>query len=124
MELIFLITALKYKSFAFINEKLVRFRAHSSSITINSGNGKLLLMYAVAKTYFLENYMQDNVELIKRFNGEIKILLLQYDAKQFKLNSIEDFYIKNTNYNFSIIIYIQVMKQIVKRIIKKIIGRK
>ncbi len=73
--LIFLITASEYKNFAFVNEKLVHFRAHETSITINSGSGKLLLMYAVAKAFFVEKYIKED-NTTERFNGELKALIL------------------------------------------------
>jgi len=119
--LIFLITCSKYKNFAFINEKLAYFRAHDGSITIDSGSGKLLLMYAIAKAFFIENYLKNNKEIIHNFNSQLKLLMFQYDARKFFINKIDDFYIKNNMYSFSKIIYIKCIFTMIKKVVKKYI---
>lgn len=122
--LIFLITCSKYKNFAFINENLAYFRAHDGSITIDSGSGKLLLMYAVAKAFFIENYLKNNKEIIHNFNSQLKLLMFQYDARKFLLNEIDDFYSKNNIYSFSKIIYIKCILIMIKKVAKNILGKK
>ena len=94
--LIFLLTAHQYRKFAFVNEKLSFFRAHDGSISIQSHNGKLPLHYDIAKASFIENFRED---LIPKFNDNIWLHLKEYpDAKQYNMNSLEDFYIKNQNF--------------------------
>lgn len=95
--LLFLLTASKYKKFAFINKKLSFFRAHEDSISVKSYGAKLNLHYMLAKAYFMEQYM--NKELIEKFNFQINTLLLNYNLKEFNVHNISDFYIKNTNYS-------------------------
>jgi glycosyltransferase involved in cell wall biosynthesis len=119
--LIFLITASRYENFVFINKKMVRFRAHETSITINSGSGKLLLMYAITKAYFLENYLKNDIDIINKFNGELKLLMMQYDSKIFGLDHISDFYMINENFHFSKVIYLKMFLKLVKKTIKTII---
>lgn len=94
--LIFLLTAHQYSKFAFVNEKLSFFRAHPGSISIKSENGKLLLYYDIAKAYFFENFRED---LIPKLNNKIQFDLICYPcAKKYNINSLEDFYIKNQNF--------------------------
>ncbi len=94
--LIFLLTAHQYRKFAFVNEKLSFFRAHDGSISTQSHNGKLPLHYDIAKASFIENFRED---LIPKFNDNIWLHLKEYpDAKKYNMNSLEDFYIKNQNF--------------------------
>ncbi|MDW5549187.1 glycosyltransferase family 2 protein [Methanosarcina sp.] len=94
--LIFLLTAHQYRKFAFVNEKLSFFRAHDGSISIQSNNGKLTLYYDITKAYFVENFRED---LIPELNKNIWIHLRKYpDAKKYNMNSLEDFYVKNPNF--------------------------
>ncbi len=96
--LLFLLTARQYPKFAFVNERLSFFRAHESSITIASSDGKIPIHYALVKAYFLETYMQDR-RLIKRLNIYLQRLLSDrsIDTKKYHINSIEDFYTINTD---------------------------
>lgn len=95
--LIYLLTANQYRKFAFVNEKLSFFRAHSDSISIRTDIGKLILLYDLAKAYFVENYRKD---LIKKLNAIITIHVKMYrrSAKEIGLDRIEKFYLNNNDY--------------------------
>lgn len=112
--LIFLLTAHKYEKFAFVNEKLSFFRAHEGSISIQSNDGKLPLLYALASAYFVENYRSD---LIKKLNLHIWNLLRVYKSRAMKinLNKISDFYINNKCIQVD---YILLLKQIIKKVLR------
>lgn len=116
--LIFLLTAQKYKKFAYIEEKLSFFRSHSGSITISSNKGKIPLHYALALAYFVENYRKD---FIKKYNLMIKILLMRYkqEAKKYKMTSIKDFYIHNEDFRID---YLCLLKKIITKIKNKLKG--
>ncbi|KAA0257631.1 glycosyltransferase family 2 protein [Deferribacter autotrophicus] len=113
--LIFLLTAHKYKRFAFINEKLSFFRAHKDSISIKSNNGKLPLHYSLAKAYFVENYRKD---LIRKLNTSIWINIKRYPttAKKYNLDKIEKFYLSNRDYKLD---YVYLVNKVFKKILKK-----
>ena len=110
--LTFLLTAHKYESFAFVNEKLSFFRAHEGSISIQSNDGKLPLHYNLAAAYFVENFRAD---LLKSLNVIIWNLLRIYSdaAINFNLNKIEDFYIDNKNFGLN---YLLLIKKIIKKL--------
>ena len=112
--LIFLLTAHQYKNFAFINEKLSFFRAHDGSISIQSNNGKLPLHYNLASAHFVENFRPD---LIKKQNVIIWNLLRVYNktSKKFNINTISDFYIKNTNFKLD---FLLLFKKIIKKLMR------
>jgi glycosyltransferase involved in cell wall biosynthesis len=93
--LIFLLTAYQYRRFVFVNEKLSFFRAHNESISIQSNNDKLYLYYDIAKAYFVENFRED---LIPKFNANIWLHLKYIYAKKYNMNSLEDFYMENQNF--------------------------
>ncbi len=113
--LIFLLTAHKYKKFAFINETLSFFRAHKNSISVSTDIGRLSLLYTLAKAYFVENYRKD---LVKKLNADIWIRINVYSeiAKELKLDKIENFYMSNTDYKIDLFC-------LIKKITKKIIER-
>lgn len=117
--LIFLLTANKYGKFAFVNEKLSFFRAHEGSISIQSNNGKLPLHYDLAKAYFVEKYRDD---LIKKMNANIWIhaKIFATEAKKYKLEKIESYYINNTEFNVDFIDFIDLCINILKKILKKV----
>jgi len=91
--LIYLLAAKDYEKFAYINESLSMFRAHSDSITISTKKTKMVLNYDIAKAYFVENFIDDK-NTIKRFNA-----ILWIHSKVFKTSeNIEKFYLKNNIY--------------------------
>ena len=65
--LIYLLTAKDYPKFAFVNEKLSFFRAHSDSITVSAKSSELELLYNLARIYFVDNFVE-TIELRKKFN--------------------------------------------------------
>ncbi|WP_373033603.1 glycosyltransferase family 2 protein [Sulfurovum sp.] len=113
--LIFLLTADKYKYFAFVNEKLSFFRAHIDSISIQSADGKLPLNYALASAYFVEKYRND---LVKKMNTELWLTIQKYKngARKYSLDQISHFYLTNTIYSFD---FIYLTKRILRKIISK-----
>ncbi|GIJ94264.1 glycosyltransferase family 2 protein [Capnocytophaga stomatis] len=94
--LIFLLTAHKYKLFAYVDEKLSFFRVHDGSITIASNKGRISLHYALASSYFIEN---KRIDLVKKQNTSIQILLRRYkkEAKKYKMFNLNNFYTQNEN---------------------------
>jgi len=115
--LLFLLTANIYPKFAFVNEKLSFFRVHNESISIQSNNEKLSLHYALAKTYFVENY---RINLIKKMNTNLYILIKKFsDAKKYNLHKIENFYLQNTNYSIdSGYLMIKIVNKIIDKYFK------
>ena len=94
--LIFLLTGIQYKKFAYVNKELSFFRAHKESISIQSKEGKLPLHYNLAASYFVENYRK---ELITKMNVRIWVGIQQYKetAKKFNLHKVEKYYLNNYN---------------------------
>lgn len=80
--LLFLLTAIKYSKFSFVNENLSFFRAHKDSITISGDAYKTSIRYTMAKAYFVENYIKGTI-LEKKFNS---ILLMNYIFNLLKKN--------------------------------------
>ncbi len=119
--LIFLLTANKYKYYAFVNEKLSFFRAHENSITIQSNIGTLKLYYNLAATYFVENYKKDLINIfifkllldIKRYNNE---------AEKLNLNKIENYFFKKIekNYLYFLIAILNIIKNKIHYYIRKL----
>ena len=89
-QLLYLITATKYKSIVHLSSALSQFRSHDGSISISSETGKLPLHYALAKGYFVEyfaprysvQYFGYLLVLLKRFSG----------ASVYGLNNPNDFF--------------------------------
>jgi glycosyltransferase involved in cell wall biosynthesis len=90
--LIYLLTANDYLKFAYVDESLSLFRAHSGSISISSMPGKLPMHYTLATAYYIENMRPD---LIQQFNAKIFGLLIIYKKNNFGLHRIRDFYLIN-----------------------------
>jgi glycosyltransferase involved in cell wall biosynthesis len=96
--LIFLLTANKYRKFAYVDEKLSFFRSHDGSISARAKKDNLKIHYALAAAYFIEHYRPD---LISRLNVAIKMKLMRFhDSKEYGLATISDFYMSNTNFRF------------------------
>lgn len=93
--LIFLITAIQFNSYAFINEPLAYFRAHRGSITKSTDRVDITLLYLIAKAYYVENYLDKykHANLIRKFNSVIMKELLKNN--NLALSLIEDFYFIN-----------------------------
>jgi len=114
--LVFLLSAYKYKKFAFVNEKLSFFRAHKESISIQSNNGKLPLHYNLVKAFFVENYRPN---LARKLNANNLLTIMKYPrtAKEYKLDKIENYYLKNQDYSID---YKFLFKKILSKIANKI----
>lgn len=114
--LIYLLTANKYKKFAFVNEKLSFFRSHAGSISIQSKDGKLPLHYNLASAFFVENYRKD---LISTMNAKIFITLIKYkqSGQKYGLIKLEDFYFFNKNYKLNCF---YIIKKLCNKIINKL----
>lgn len=111
--LIFLLTAQKYKQFAYVDEKLSFFRIHDGSITIASNKGRIPLHYALASSYFVENHRTD---LVEKQNTSIQILLRKYkeEAVKHKMFRLNDFYVQNKNLTLDYLFLLQKMIRKVK----------
>ena len=59
--LLFLLTLAKHPFFGYINQPYAIFRQHSNSITEFTPKSKLTILYAYAKSYFIENYVKDKI---------------------------------------------------------------
>jgi glycosyltransferase involved in cell wall biosynthesis len=89
--LIFLLTASAYPSCYFIAEPLSRFREHGSSISTSTDKSRLILLYLVAKAYFVENFVEDG-RLRRRFNAILLSNLKRYNNNPLGVREIKDFY--------------------------------
>jgi glycosyltransferase involved in cell wall biosynthesis len=114
--LIFLLTANKYKKFAFIDEKLSFFRAHEDSISISSHHCKLTILYDIAKAHFVEFHL-NNVEMKKKFNSLLVLHFLRCRNNRQALKNFSEFYI-NKNIGIMTINWIFLMKKILIGLIK------
>lgn len=70
--LIFLNTANQYNYVAHVKESLSYFRSHKGAISVESNSFKLLLMYNIAKSYFVANNELSSA-LSKKFNSALLI---------------------------------------------------
>jgi glycosyltransferase involved in cell wall biosynthesis len=114
--LLFLLTANKYQNYAFVSEPLSYFRVHEGSITVAASYGKLFLHYDLAKGYFAENYLTD-ISLLKKFNAVLTFHLFRYVAKEFGINSLEDFYPTKRSAGID---FIYLLKICTRRLFKKL----
>jgi len=89
--LIFLRTAYNYPSIYFVNEPLSRFRTHGSSISTSTDKSRLILLYLVAKAYFVENFVEDEI-LRRKFNAILLSNLKRYNQNSLCLREVKDFY--------------------------------
>jgi glycosyltransferase involved in cell wall biosynthesis len=74
--LVLLLTAKDYPKIVFVGEVLSFFRAHQSSITVLFKTTKMYFLYFVAKTFFVENYINDP-KLIKEFSRNLLSFLIK-----------------------------------------------
>lgn len=116
--LLFMLTANKYSSFAFVSEVLSYFRSHSGSISISSSNSKLPMCYNLARAYFVESYRPD---LIGELNKRLFLDLKKYpDMKSYGVGTISGFYKSNKNTGFS---KFGLCFTILDKVIRKIFGK-
>lgn len=114
--LIYLLTANDYTHFAYVNETISFFRAHTNSITTFTESARLSLLYMLAKAFFVENYYNDK-KIIKQFNTNLFYFLIRYKNNELKIKKIADFYIKNKIYSID---YIYFIKKIINKTIKSV----
>ncbi|WP_243370800.1 glycosyltransferase family 2 protein [Geotalea sp. SG265] len=93
---IFLLTSLDYEKFYFIDEPLSQFRSHSDSISTSSKYEKLILLYHMAKAFFIENYVRD-AKLIKKFNSLLALNINRFPNNEIGIRCIKDFYFNPVN---------------------------
>ncbi|MDQ6990979.1 MAG: glycosyltransferase family 2 protein [Mariprofundaceae bacterium] len=116
--LMLLLTANKYHNFAFVNEKLSFFRAHADSISTLSDEGKLPLHYDLVKAYFIENY---RMELIKKFNVQLLVDIKRHGkSREYCLDKIGNFYLKNTDYSLD---FNYLIRKMISTMLKRIFSR-
>lgn len=89
--LLFLLTAHAYPRFAWLDEPLVIFREHCGSITKGTDQGRLELLYDVAKAYYVEHYVTDDL-LRRQFNARLAIDLFLYRRNHLGIGQIDDFF--------------------------------
>ena len=90
--LLFLLTAKDYPQFAYVDEALSFFRVHGDSISVREKRFRLLLIYHVAKAYFVENRLQDEY-LKKQFDTILWVLYIQNRFRRaLPISSVDDFY--------------------------------
>jgi len=89
--LLFLLTAQQYPNYGYVNEPLAYFREHTDSITVTASGGKLLFHYDLVKGFFAEHYIKDK-KLLRKLNSFFLIHLLKFDAKNYNIHRINDFY--------------------------------
>ena len=111
--LIFLLTGIQYKKYAYVNKKLSFFRAHNNSITVQSKEGKLPLHYNLAASYFVESHKK---ELVSKMNAKIWLDIQRYKktAKLFGLDKVERYYLNNTRLRIS---FFYIMRKTYKKLI-------
>ncbi len=112
--LLFLVTANQYQYCYFLNEYLSWFRAHGDSISIQAGSNKLVLLYYVAKAFFVQNYLKDK-KLSKMFNVRLFFDLHKNKENNLCLKTVKDFYYGDYKVQFD---YIYILKRIYKKIIR------
>jgi len=117
--LLFLLTAKGYRLFGHIAEPLSFFRFHDESISVSSSKGKLPLHYALAMSYFVENYMPS---LKNCFASKIKILLLAYrKSSDYGMNTVSDFFREPVKFNK--LCFIKLLASKTFRVLRFVIGK-
>jgi len=111
--LIYLLTAKDYPKFAFVNEILAFFRAHNGSISISTNQRNMIILYNLAKTYFVENYLTDK-RLIKKFNAKLWLILIK-NGSIMNISKVHDFYFNKSEVKID---YLYLFKFIIKKLFK------
>ena len=121
--LIYLLTSINYRYFAFVNEGLSHFRNHSDILTLSLDTYQYNFNYNIARAFFLDKYFQDdklktmfNSILIDQFSMSLiidrkKIILARNfysNEKQFKYDKV--FFLKIKFYRFRLFIINKVLK--------------
>jgi glycosyltransferase involved in cell wall biosynthesis len=88
--LLFLMTAKEYSKYGVVSEALAYFRHHEGSITVSSPSVRLAIYYAMAKSYYIENYLPSE---LNRMVASVWLLLKKYpEARELNVNDIRDFF--------------------------------
>ena len=114
--ILFLLISNKYKKFFYIHSTLAYFREHEGSISTSSNQGRRVLYYSLAKTFFVENFYHKEKE---QFYAYIQIIIIFFRYWDFgKRTRIDDFF--HEKVSPSINIYFRALFWIIKRYISKI----
>lgn len=93
--LLFLLTSKDYQFFGHVSESLSFFRSHEDSISVSVKSGKLLLFYALASAYFIENFRP---QFKSCFASYFQLLLWSYkDSNIHSLQSLQDLFHTEVN---------------------------
>lgn len=122
--LLYLLTANKYPNFAFLNETLSYFRAHSNSISISTNKADVVLLYSLAKTYFVENYVKKDKRLKRRFNTKLLVHLLRYKNNNLGIKSLGDFYSDGVKIDIDFVYMLQIIINKIKNKLKSYLRNK
>lgn len=120
--LIFLLTAKNYKKFGLIAEPLSFFRAHEGSISISSKRGGLPLHYALAKAYFVDNFLPDERGCLASF---IQFLLWRFkNSGDYSMKTVNDFFMGQVQISYwcRFKVFAKIMVKLPGFLIKKIIS--
>jgi glycosyltransferase involved in cell wall biosynthesis len=115
--LLYLLTANKYPNFAFVNETLSYFRAHSNSISISTNKIDITLLYYLAKAYFVENYIKEKI-LTRKFNTKLFLILLRCKSNKLGIRSIRDFYSDRVKIEIDFVYILQLIINKIKNKLK------
>jgi glycosyltransferase involved in cell wall biosynthesis len=99
--LIFLLTAASYRHFAYVDQPLSIFREHRGSISVQNSGAKLILMYDVAKAYFVDAAVADR-ELAAKFNVHLLLDCVKHKSREHGLRSVLQFYPEQRPLSYSI----------------------
>lgn len=80
-----------YKRFHFISKPLCLFRDHRGSITASTQRRDLLILYSIAKAYFVSEYPQ-RTSLARKFNTRLWLHMWRHRSVRYPICSLQDFY--------------------------------
>ena len=93
---IFMLTALDYSKFGYVNKKLSFFRDHASGITSSSSKERLALLHGVARAVFVENNMSNKMIAL---NATLQKLLEEFPNNKYGIEKLTDFYYNTKELN-------------------------
>lgn len=89
--LLMLRIAQQYPRFHFISKPLCLFRDHPGSITASTQRKDLLILYCIAKAYFVSEHPQRR-SLARRFNTRLWLHRWLHHSRRYPIRSLQDFY--------------------------------
>lgn len=89
--LLFLLTARDYPRFHTTTQRLAYFRDHSDSISIDSGEGRLILHYDMVRAMFAQRFLDDPA-LRRKLNFLLLVHQRRYDGARYGIRQVSDFY--------------------------------